>query len=82
MALRPMARLGVILAELEARGELGSTLVVASGDHGIPGVPRAKCNLYDVGCEVALAARWPGLAVGRKAIQCRSQYKRAQRYIR
>ena len=31
-----------------------------SGDHGIPGIPRAKCNLYDIGCEVALAARWPG----------------------
>lgn len=30
------------------------------GDHGIPGMPRAKCNLYDIGCEVALAARWPG----------------------
>ena len=23
-------------------------------------MPRAKCNLYDIGCEVALAARWPG----------------------
>jgi len=34
--------------------------VVVSGDHGIPGMPRAKCNLYDIGCEVALAARWPG----------------------
>ena len=35
-------------------------MFVISGDHGIPGVPRAKCNLYDIGCEVALAARWPG----------------------
>ena len=34
-------------------------MFVVSGDHGIPGVPRAKCNLYDIGCEVALAARWP-----------------------
>ena len=23
-------------------------------------MPRAKCNLYDIGCEVALAVRWPG----------------------
>ena len=52
--------LGVLLEELEAAGELANTLVVASGDHGIPGMPRAKCNLYDIGCEVALAARWPG----------------------
>ena len=54
------AGLGVILARLEALGELDNTLVVVSGDHGIPGFPRAKCNLYDIGCEVALAARWPG----------------------
>jgi len=52
--------LQVLLDELEARGELDRTLVVVSGDHGIPGFPRAKCNLYDVGCEVALLARLPG----------------------
>lgn len=51
---------GVLLEELEATGELDNTLIVVSGDHGIPGMPRAKCNLYDIGCEVALAARWPG----------------------
>ncbi len=53
--------LGVLLSVLEERGELDSTLVVASGDHGIPGFPRAKCNLYDIGCEVALLARWPAV---------------------
>ena len=51
---------GVILDELEKAGELDNTLVVMSGDHGIPGLPRAKCNLYDFGSQVALAARWPG----------------------
>ena len=51
--------LGVIIDELEQSGELDNTLIVVSGDHGIPGLPRAKCNLYDIGCEVALAARWP-----------------------
>nr|ACS15396.1 sulfatase [uncultured bacterium FLS12] len=54
------AGLGVLLERLEEIGELDNTLVVVSGDHGIPGFPRAKCNLYDIGCEVALAARWPG----------------------
>nr|ABE03939.1 sulfatase [Theonella swinhoei bacterial symbiont clone pSW1H8] len=54
------AGLGVLLERLEAIGELDNTLIVVSGDHGIPGLPRAKCNLYDLGCEVALAARWPG----------------------
>lgn len=54
------AGVGVLLEELEAAGELDNTLFVVSGDHGIPGFPRAKCNLYDIGCEVALMARWPG----------------------
>ncbi len=51
--------LGVLIGELESRGELDNTIVIVSGDHGIPGMPRAKCNLYDIGCEVALAIRWP-----------------------
>lgn len=54
------AGLGVLLDRLEEIGELDDTLIVVSGDHGIPGFPRAKCNLYDIGCEVTLAARWPG----------------------
>ncbi|MEM7018252.1 MAG: sulfatase [Pseudomonadota bacterium] len=52
--------IGILIEELTAAGEMDNTLFVISGDHGIPGMPRAKCNLYDIGCEVALAARWPG----------------------
>jgi uncharacterized sulfatase len=33
-------------------------LIVVSGDHGVPGFPRGKCNLYDFGVQVALAVRW------------------------
>jgi uncharacterized sulfatase len=54
------AGLGVLIAKLEEIGELDNTLLVVSGDHGIPGFPRGKCNLYNLGCEVALTARWPG----------------------
>lgn len=54
------AGIGIILNKLEDIGELENTLIVISGDHGIPGIPRAKCNLYDLGTEVSLAARWPG----------------------
>ncbi len=54
------AGVGVIIDRLEEIGELDNTLIVVSGDHGIPGMPRAICNLYDIGCEVALAMRWPG----------------------
>jgi uncharacterized sulfatase len=49
---------GVLLEELERTGELERTLIVISGDHGIPGFPRGKCNLYDLGVDVALAVRW------------------------
>ena len=54
------AALGVLLGRLEKAGELDNTLVVVSGDHGAPGFPRGKCNLYDFGTGVALAARWGG----------------------
>jgi len=62
------AGLGVLLERLEAIGELDNTLVVVSGDHGIPGFPRGKCNLYDLGSEVALAARWPGHIPGGRTV--------------
>ena len=53
------AGLGVLLEELERIGELDNTLVIVSGDHGIPGMPAGKCNLYDLGTRVALAVAWP-----------------------
>lgn len=53
------AGLGVLLEELEAIGELENTIVIVSGDHGAPGFPNGKCNLYDFGTHVALAVRWP-----------------------
>lgn len=54
------AYLGVLLARLEAAGELERTLIVLSGDHGMPVVPAGKCNLYDHGVAVALVVRVPG----------------------
>ncbi|MPY90228.1 MAG: sulfatase-like hydrolase/transferase [Luteitalea sp.] len=50
--------LGRLLAKLEEIGELENTLVVASGDHGAPGFPHGKTNLYDFGTAVPLAVRW------------------------
>lgn len=54
------AGVGVLLAELEQRGMLDNTLVIVSGDHGAPGFPRAKTNLYDFGTQVPLVMRLPG----------------------
>ncbi len=62
------ASLGVLLDELEQRGELDNTLIVVSGDHGIPGVPRGKCNLYDLGTHVPLAVRWPASVPGGRVV--------------
>jgi len=52
------AALGVLIDELKRIGQLESTLIVVSGDHGAPGFPRGKCYLYDFGVHVALAVRW------------------------
>lgn len=42
---------------LEAEGELDNTIIVMSGDHGMP-FPRCKGNLYDWGARIPLAIRW------------------------
>ncbi|QDT67601.1 Choline-sulfatase [Planctomycetes bacterium MalM25] len=62
------AAVGVLLAELEERGELDNTLLVVSGDHGAPGFPRGKTNLYDFGTQVPLAIRWPARIASGKRI--------------
>jgi N-sulfoglucosamine sulfohydrolase len=58
----------VIIEELEERGELDSTLVCISGDHGVPGFPRGKCNVYDFGAQVPLAIRLPGTIEGGREV--------------
>ena len=60
------AALGLILKRLEELGELDRTVVIISGDHGPPGFPHGKCNLYDFGVGVPLAIHWPGQPGGRK----------------
>lgn len=59
------AGIGVLLDALDASGERENTVVVVSGDHGIPGMPSGKCNLYDLGTAVALIAQGPGIPPGR-----------------
>ncbi len=59
------AGLGQLLALLEERGELDKTVIVVSGDHGPPGFPQGKCNLYDFGTGVPLAVCGPGIPGGR-----------------
>jgi arylsulfatase A-like enzyme len=59
------AGVGVILEELVKSGESANTLVVVSGDHGAPGFPHGKCNLYGFGTGVGLIVSGPGVRAGR-----------------
>jgi arylsulfatase A-like enzyme len=59
------AYVGALLQSLEAAGELENTVIVLSGDHGMPGVPLGKCNLNDFGTAVPLIVRYPGAKPGR-----------------
>jgi N-sulfoglucosamine sulfohydrolase len=59
------AGIGVLLDELEKTGERDNTLIVISGDHGAPGFPHGKCNLYRFGTNVNLSITGPGVKGGR-----------------
>lgn len=52
------SEVGVALKKLETLGLLDNTIVVMTGDHGMP-FPRCKSNLYDSGTRVPMAVRWP-----------------------
>ncbi|MEZ6036120.1 MAG: sulfatase [Planctomycetota bacterium] len=53
--------IGEALQLLEQQGLLDDTIVVVTGDHGMP-FPRGKGNLYDLGTHVPLAVRWGRVA--------------------
>lgn len=59
---------GELLKILEDNGELDNTLVVISGDNGMP-FPRCKSNLYDLGTNVPLAVRWPARVKGGRVVE-------------
>ena len=62
------AMLGVMLTELEAKGQLDNTIVILSGDHGIPGVPRGKTNCYDLAIRAPLMIRYPKLIASNRTV--------------
>lgn len=59
---------GEMLAELEKRGELETTIVVMTGDNGMP-FPRCKATLYDTGTRVPLAIRWGAKVKGGRTVK-------------
>jgi len=60
-------RLGELLKLIEDQGELENTLVVVSGDNGLP-FPRCKVELYDTGTQVPLAISWPAAIKGGRVV--------------
>ncbi len=59
---------GEMLDMLEEKGELDNTLVVISGDNGMP-FPRCKSNLYDLGTNAPLAVCWGDRTKGGRVIE-------------
>jgi arylsulfatase A-like enzyme len=59
------AAMGVLLEELDRAGERSKTLIAVSGDHGAPGFPHGKCNLYGFGTGVSLIVAGAGVKGGR-----------------
>lgn len=53
-------RVGRVIAELERRGLLDSTLIMFAGDNGAA-LPHGKGSLYDPGSNVPFLVRWPGV---------------------
>jgi len=49
---------GAAVASLEEIGELDNTIILMTGDNGMP-FPRCKSNIYDTGVRMPLAVRWP-----------------------
>lgn len=54
---------GEAITSLEKSNLLENTIVVVTGDHGMP-FPRCKSNLYDSGTRVPMAVRWPAKVHG------------------
>lgn len=59
--------IGRRIALLEKTGKLENTLVIMTGDHGMP-FPRAKCNLYDSGSRVPFVVSWPAKVKGGRVV--------------
>jgi len=57
--------IGALVDELKKTGEYENTIIAISGDHGAPGFPYGKCNLYDFGSRVPLVLCGPGVRGGR-----------------
>ncbi len=61
------AQLGKMLKQLADAGELENTIVIVTGDNGMP-FPRAKANCYEYGIHEPLAIRWGAKVPGGRTV--------------
>jgi arylsulfatase A-like enzyme len=59
---------GKAIKLLEEIGELDNTIIVMTGDHGMP-FPRCKSNIYDMGVRVPMAIRWGDKIRGHRRVK-------------
>ena len=59
---------GKAIRLLEEMGELENTIIVMTGDHGMP-FPRCKGNLYDMSVRVPLVVRWGSTVKGNRRVE-------------
>lgn len=59
--------LGQRIELLRTAGRLANTLVIVTGDNGMP-FPRAKCNLHDSGTRMPFAVCWPANVRGGRVV--------------
>ncbi|MBM3333735.1 sulfatase, partial [Candidatus Sumerlaeota bacterium] len=64
---RADGEIGRMIATLEKMGQLDNTIVVITGDNGMP-FPRCKANLYNYGAHQPLAVRWSARAKGGRVV--------------
>ncbi len=57
-----------LISELKERDQFKNTIMIISGDHGMPGMPYGKGNLYDFGSKVSLLVSWPEKVAGKRRV--------------
>lgn len=61
------SQLGLMLAMLDEQGLAQNTVVIVTSDNGMP-FPRVKGHVYEDGCHLPMAIRWPGVVKAGRVI--------------
>lgn len=59
---------GTFVEELKKAGLTDNTILVLTGDNGLPGFPHGKTQLYDLGTHAPLIIKWPSKVKGNRVV--------------